>query len=102
MEFIDLSPQQKILGEKINDCIARVLRHGKYIMGPEVEDLERNLASFCGAENAIRCANGTDALQLACMALNLGIGDAVLVPSFSFAATAEGPCLVGATPILQL
>lgn len=99
MEFIDLNPQKKILGKRIDDCIARVLRHNKYIMGPEVQDLEKNLASFCGAENAISCANGTDALQLACMALNLGVGDAVLVPSFSFAATAEGPCLVGATPI---
>ena len=99
MEFIDLNAQQKVLGKKIDDCLARVLRHGKYIMGPEVQDLERNLASFCGADYAISCANGTDALQLACMALNLGVGDAVMVPSFSFAATAEGPCLVGATPI---
>ncbi len=99
MEFIDLNTQQKVLGKKIDDCIARVLRHGKYIMGPEVQDLEGNLASFCGANYAISCANGTDALQLACMALNLGVGDAVMVPSFSFAATAEAPCLVGATPI---
>lgn len=99
MDFIDLRSQQKVLGKKIDDCIARVLRHGRYIMGPEVEDLEKNLASFCGADYAISCANGTDALQLACMALNLAKGDAVMLPSFSFASTAEGPCLLGATPI---
>ena len=99
MQFIDLKAQQILLRQKIDARIASILDHGNYIMGPEVKILESSLASFCGANNVISCANGTDALQLACMALNLGDGDGVIVPSFSFAATAEAPCLVGATPI---
>ena len=99
MQFIDLNAQQILLRQKIDARIASILDHGNYIMGPEVEILESNLASFCGANHVISCANGTDALQIACMALNLGPGDGVIVPSFSFAATAEAPCLVGATPI---
>jgi dTDP-4-amino-4,6-dideoxygalactose transaminase len=99
VKFIDLVAQQARLRDKIDARIAAVLNHGIYIMGPEVRILEIELAAFCGASHAISCANGTDALQLACMALNLGPGDAVLVPSFNFAAAAEAPCLVGATPV---
>lgn len=99
MQFIDLSAQQRLLRERIDAGIARVLDHGAYIMGPEVTELEQKLAEFCGARHCISCANGTDALQLALMALGLREGDAVFVPSFTFAATAEVVPGVGATPV---
>ena len=66
--FIDLAAQQDLIKDKINAGIQRVLAHGKYIMGPEVKELEQKLAEFCGATYCISCANGTDALQLAVMA----------------------------------
>ena len=99
MEFIDLAAQQSQIRAKIDSRISAVLNHGKYIMGPEVLDLEIALAEFCGAKHCLSCANGTDALQLVLMALGVGPGDAVIVPSFTFAASAEAPCLVGALPI---
>lgn len=97
--FIDLAAQQDGIRDRINARIASVLDHGNYIMGPEVEELEGRLAAFCGAKYCISCANGTDALVLALMAMGIGPGDAVVVPSFTFAASAEAPCIVGATPI---
>lgn len=99
MQFIDLAAQQRQIRDKIDARIAAVLNHGTYIMGPEVAELERQLAEFCGAKHCVSCANGTDALVLALMALEIGPGDAVIVPSFTFAASAEAPCLVGATPV---
>ena len=99
MQFIDLKAQQARIKDKIDARIATVLDHGAYILGPEVTELETKLADFCGAKHAISCANGTDALQLALMALGIRTGDAVFVPSFTFAATAEiVPCM-GATPV---
>lgn len=79
--------------------MARVLDHGQYIMGPEVAELESTLAAYCGVEHALGCANGTDALILALMALDIGEGDAVFAPAFTFVATVEAVRLVGATPI---
>ena len=99
MQFIDLGAQQRRIRDRINDRIAAVLEHGKYIMGPEVGELEVALAEFCGARYCISCGNGTDALHLALMAIDAKAGDAVFVPSFTFAATAEAVCLVGATPV---
>lgn len=99
MEFIDLKAQQARIREKIDARIAGVLDHGAYILGPEVSELEARLAEFCGVKHAITCANGTDALQLALMALGVGAGDAVFVPSFTFAATAEAVPGTGATPV---
>ena len=99
MQFIDLAAQQNQIKDKINARIQTVLAHGQYIMGPEVGELERKLADYCGAAHCVSCANGTDALVLALMAFNIGARDAVIIPSFTFAATAEAPCLVGATPI---
>jgi dTDP-4-amino-4,6-dideoxygalactose transaminase len=95
--FIDLATQQKRLQPNIDDAIKRVLDHGGYIMGPEVAQLEKELSSFCGAKQALGCANGTDALQLALMALGAKAGDAVFVPAFTFSATAEVVPLVGAS-----
>lgn len=97
--FIDLAAQQARIKGKIDARIQAVLAHGKYIMGPEVRELETQLAEFCGAKHALTCANGTDALQLALMALEAGPGDAVFCPSFTFAATAEVVPMMGATPV---
>lgn len=97
--FIDLKAQQALIRENIDKAIAKVLDHGAYIMGPEVAALEKQLADFCGVKHVITCGNGTDALVLALMAKNVGPGDAVFVPSFTFAASAEVIALVGATPI---
>lgn len=97
--FIDLAAQQARLQPSIDHAIKRVLDHGGYIMGPEVKQFEKAAADFCGAKHALGCANGTDALQLALMALGSGAGDAVFVPAFTFAATAEVVPLVGATPV---
>lgn len=99
MEFIDLPAQQARIRKRIDERIANVLDSGDYIMGAEVTELEGRLAQFCGSAHCVSCGNGTDALTLSLMALGVGLGDAVIVPSFTFAATAEAPCLVGATPI---
>lgn len=99
MQFIDLPAQQARLRPEIDRAIARVLDHGRYIMGPEVAELESALAEFSGAPHAISCASGTDALVMALMALGVGPGDAVFVPTFTFAATAEAVAVLGATPV---
>ena len=97
--FIDLAAQQARIRADLDRAIGRVLDHGGYIMGPDVKEFEKNLAAFCGAKHALGCANGTDALMLALMALDVGAGDAVFIPSFTFAATAEVVPLIGATPV---
>lgn len=97
--FIDLAAQQRGIRTQITDRINRVLQHGKYILGPEVQELEEKLAEYTGAKYCITCANGTDALQIAQMALGVGHGDEVIVPGFSYIATAETPALLGAKPV---
>lgn len=99
IEFIDLGAQRRRIGARMDEAILRVVDHGKYIMGPEVAELERKLAAFCGAKHCIGVASGTDALLLALLAKGVTRGDAVLVPSFTFAATAEVVALLGATPV---
>lgn len=99
MEFIDLKTQYQYLKERIDRRIHKVLDHGNYIMGPEVQELENELAKYVGVKHAITCANGTDALQLAMMAFEIGEGDAVFVPTFTFFATAEVVAFAKATPI---
>ena len=99
MEFIDLAFQQKIIWEEINTNIQAVLRHGRYIMGAEINDLEEKLSSYVGVKYAIGCASGTDALLLVLMAYNIGPGDAVFTTPFTFISTAEVISLLGATPI---
>jgi dTDP-4-amino-4,6-dideoxygalactose transaminase len=99
IEFVDLAAQQARIRPKIEAAMAKVLAHGHYIMGPEVAELERQLSAFCGAKYTLSCSNGTDAMSLVLMAKNVGPWDAVLVPSFTFAATAEVVALRGATPI---
>ena len=96
--FIDLKAQQASIRDKIDKAISEVLDHGRYIMGPEVHDLERELEKFACAKHAIGCANGTDALTLVLMAWGVGPGDAIFVPSFTYIASAETPAQLGATP----
>jgi dTDP-4-amino-4,6-dideoxygalactose transaminase len=97
--FIDLDAQRRRLGPTIDDAIARVLGHCQFIMGPEVRAFEADLAAFCGARHVITCSSGTDALLLVMMAKEIGPGDAVICPSFTFCATAEIVALTGATPV---
>lgn len=99
IEFIDLKSQQARIRARIDRAIARVLDHGQYIMGPEVGELERQLAAFSGAKHAISCASGTDALLIAMMAKGIGPGDAVICPDFTYTATPETVALIGATPV---
>ena len=99
IEFIDLKIQQARIKDKIDAGIQRVLAHGQYILGPEVVELEERLAAFVGAKHCITCANGTDALQIALMALGIGPGDEVITPGFTYIATAETVALLGAKPV---
>ena len=99
IEFIDLGAQRRRLGRRLDEAILRVVDHGKYIMGPEVAAFEKQLAAFCGAKHVLSCANGTDALGLALMVKGLKPGQAVLVPSFTFAATAEVVAWFDAVPV---
>ncbi|MCO7546704.1 DegT/DnrJ/EryC1/StrS family aminotransferase [Stutzerimonas nitrititolerans] len=99
IEFIDLKTQQARIKDKIDAGIQRVLAHGQYILGPEVAELEEKLAAFVGAKYCITCANGTDALQIAQMALGIGPGDEVITPGFTYIATAETVALLGAKPV---
>lgn len=99
MEFIDLAAQQLRIKSEIDRGIANVLAHGKYILGPEVTELEEKLAEYTGAKYCITCANGTDALQIAQMALGIGPGDEVITPGFTYIATAETVALLGAKPV---
>ncbi len=99
MEFIDLKAQQLRIKAQIDANIAKVLSHGGYILGPEVAELEARLAEYVGAKHCISVANGTDALQIAQMALGIGAGDEVITPGFTYIATAETVALLNAKPI---
>jgi UDP-2-acetamido-2-deoxy-ribo-hexuluronate aminotransferase len=99
MEFIDLKSQYSFLKEEIDASIQRVLDHGQYILGPEVAELEIQLSKFTGSKHCISVANGTDALQIALMALNIGPGDEVITPGFTYIATAETVTVLGAKPV---
>jgi dTDP-4-amino-4,6-dideoxygalactose transaminase len=99
MQFIDLAAQQARIKDQIDANIQAVLSHGKYIMGPEVAEIEKRLSHYVGAKHAVSCASGTDALLMALMALNVGPGDAVFTTPFTFIATAEVIQLLGATPV---
>ena len=99
MDFIDLKTQQARIKDKIDAGIGRVLAHGQYILGPEVAELEERLAAYTGAKYCISVANGTDALQIALMALGVGPGDEVITPGFTYIATAEAAAVLGAKPV---
>ncbi|HEY9453375.1 MAG TPA: DegT/DnrJ/EryC1/StrS family aminotransferase [Bradyrhizobium sp.] len=97
--FIDIAAQRRRLGKSIDEAVARVLSHCQFINGPEVTALEAALAKFSGAKHVVSCASGTDALLMVLMAKQVGPGDAVLCPSFTFCATGEAVALTGATPV---
>ena len=99
IEFIDLKAQYRSLKPAIDARIASVLDHGRYIMGPEIGELEERLAVYVDVEHCISVASGTEALLIALMALGIGPGDEVITTPFTFAATAEVIALVGATPV---
>ena len=99
IQFVDLGAQQARIKDEIDAGIQRVLAHGKYILGPEVDELEEKLADFVGSKYCITCANGTDALQIAQMAFGIGPGDEVITPGFTYIATAETVAVLGAKPV---
>lgn len=99
INFIDLNAQRARLGSKIDTAVMQVINSGQFILGPEVNELERRLAAYTGVKHAITCASGTDALYMVLLAKNVGPGDAVFVPTYTFAATAEVVALAGATPV---
>jgi dTDP-4-amino-4,6-dideoxygalactose transaminase len=99
IEFIDLKAQRQHIGKAMDEAILKVVHDGNYILGQQVQQFETELAAFCGAKHAIGVANGTDALILVLEALGIGPGDAVICPSFTFAATAEVVAWMGATPV---
>jgi UDP-2-acetamido-2-deoxy-ribo-hexuluronate aminotransferase len=99
MQFIDLVAQQARIKPQIDAAIARVLAHGQYILGPEVAELEGRLCAYTGAKHCITVANGTDAIQIALMALGVGPGDEVITPGFTYIATAEAAAVLGARPV---
>jgi len=97
--FIDIGAQRRRLGKTVDEAVSRVLTHCQFINGPEVTELEQQLAAFSGAKHVVACASGTDALLMVLMAKGVGPGDAVLCPSFTFCATGEVVALCGATPV---
>lgn len=99
MQFIDLKRQQAEIKTEVDRRIQDVLAHGRYILGPEVTELEERLATYTGAKHCIACANGTDALQIAQMVYDIGPGDEVITPAFTYVSTGETVALLGATPV---
>lgn len=99
MQFIDLKSQYAALKDAIDGRIQTVLDHGQFIIGPEVKELEEQLSKYIGVQHTITCANGTDALQIALMALDIGPGDEVISPGFTYIAAAETIALLGAKPV---
>jgi len=99
MQFIDLQAQRRRIETEINTAVSKVIEHGRYIMGPEVGQLESELAGFVGSAHCVGCSSGTDALLMALMAFDVRPGDAVITTPFTFFATAEVIALLGATPV---
>ncbi|SHI72130.1 UDP-2-acetamido-2-deoxy-ribo-hexuluronate aminotransferase [Rubritalea squalenifaciens DSM 18772] len=99
MEFIDLKSQQALIRADLEKRIMAVLDHGRYIMGPELEEMEQCLADYTGAKHCIGVASGTDSLLIALMALGIGPGDEVITVPYTWISTAEMIALAGATPV---
>ncbi len=99
MEFIDLKTQYRRIEQDVNRRIRSVLEHGQYILGPEVAELEEQLAAYVGAKHSIAVSSGTDALLIAMMAVGVGPGDEVITPAFTYIATAETARVLGAKPV---
>lgn len=99
MKYVDLNQQYHKAKEAIDSRMQRVLEHGQFIMGPEIKEMEQQLAELVGVKHCVACASGTTALQLALMAVGVGPGDEVIIAPFSFFATAEVIYLLGARPV---
>jgi dTDP-4-amino-4,6-dideoxygalactose transaminase len=97
--FLDLKGQQARIAADLRTRLDRVLAHCQFILGPEVTELEEALSNFCGARHCVAVSSGTDAIQIALMSENIGPGDAVFLPAFTYTATAEVPLVLGATPV---
>src|ERR1700759_4682008 len=97
--FLDLKAQQARIGSDLRRRLDKVLEHCQFVLGPEVREFEAELAKFCGARHCVSVSSGTDALQIAMMAEDIGRGDAVFLPAFTYTATAEVPLVLGATPV---
>src|ERR1700723_1181001 len=97
--FLDLPAQQARIRDDLRRRLDAVLTHCQFILGPEVAELESELAQFCGAAHCVSVSSGTDALQIAMMAEQIGRGDAIFLPAFTYTATAEVPLVLGATPV---
>src|SRR6202046_2409249 len=97
--FLDLKAQQARISTELRRRLDGVLAHCQFILGPEVAELEHELAAFCGARHCVAVSSGTDAIQMAFMAEGIGRGDAVFLPAFTYTATAEVPLVLGATPV---
>jgi dTDP-4-amino-4,6-dideoxygalactose transaminase len=99
LPFVDLKAQQARIAADLRRRLDAVLAHCQFILGPEIAELEGELARVCGAKHCIALSSGTDALQIAMMAEGIGPGDAVFLPAFTYTATAEVPLVLGATPV---
>ncbi|MDT8330958.1 DegT/DnrJ/EryC1/StrS family aminotransferase [Roseomonas gilardii] len=97
--LFDMKAQQSLIRGELDRRIASVLDSGRFVQGPEVDELERQLAAFAGCKHAVGVSSGTDALQITMMAEGIGRGDAVFLPAFTYTATAEVPLVLGATPV---
>ena len=97
--ILDLKRQYEVIGAEVEENVVKVLRSGSYILGENVKNLEQEMAKYCGVSNVVSCANGTDALQLALRALDIGAGDEVITVAFTFVATTEAIGVVGAKPV---
>src|SRR3954447_7079639 len=97
--FIDLQAQRRRIAPEIERAVKSAVEEGQWILGPQVRVLEEQLAEFAGVKHCVACANGTDALMIVLRAWDIGPDDAVFVPAFTFAASAEVVALVGATPV---
>ena len=99
MQFIDLKTRQKLIGDKINARIQKVLDHGQFILGPEVVELEQKLAEYTGSKHCVTVSSGTDSLLISLMALDIGVGDEVITVPYTWISTAEVVAILGAKPV---
>jgi UDP-2-acetamido-2-deoxy-ribo-hexuluronate aminotransferase len=99
VEFVDLKAQQRMILPELERRMKEVLQHGRYIMGPEIQELEEKLATYVGVKHCIAVASGTDALLISLMALGIGTGDEVVTTPFTFIATGEPIAILGANPV---
>jgi len=98
--LLDLKEQYKLIQDEIKSAVEKVLKSGNYILGPNVEALEKEISTYCGTSCAVGVASGTDALRLSLLALGIGKGDEVITTPFTFISTATVISQTGATPVL--